>query len=156
MALLSRARIDPQPEAISPEQRGPALHQVFGRLRFRVYLVRAVVRRVSLQNPARISDLAGWPRNEAIARQPTSLARRQRHSDDVLVVPGRRQARLQHALHKLGAPAQEAACAFAIAPHSAVALGRVCFLEEGIRWSAGGGHIFHRRAIAFSLGHLNS
>lgn len=152
LAVLPRARADPQSEAVPADERGLAIHEVFGCLRVRLHLVRIAVRRVSVQvAAARIGDLASRTRHEAIAGQPAGISRCERHSDDVLVVPSGRPTRLQSTVYNAGAIAEEAARTIAVASDSAVALSRVGFLEEGVRWCVGE---FHRRIITYCVGHL--
>lgn len=67
----------------------------------------------------------------------------------MLVVPGRRQTRLQRTFHDAGKIAEEETGAIAIASDSVVEVGGIGFLEEGVRWKVGECNDIHGR-----MGHL--
>lgn len=95
--------------------------------------------------------MAGRSRHEAVAGESAGVEGCQGHSHDVLVVPSRRQTRLQHAVHHIGAAAEEATRAITVASDSAVAVSRIGFLEEGVRWNVGEYNDIHGR-----MGHLRA
>lgn len=129
--MLLGAGADPRPVPGPAAPRRATVRESVRRLRVRHRLVRAAVRRVPVQAAAaRGGHFPNRPRHQADPGQHPGIARRQGHSDDVLVVPGRRSTRFRQIADASRAPAEEEAGAESITSRATVAIGRIGLLNE--------------------------